>query len=753
MRKLAIGAFSFSFAIFAAHYFFPLTTLWWLAGAFALLGLLLLLMRQKWILGLILACFGLSAGLCCYALHAQHTLIPAGRLDGQTIEIQGELLGYAQVYDDYCRAELKLTGEGLPRLKAYLYVEGGALASMKPGTVISCTCSLRRADLRYGELDDRYLSRDVYLIANAKDEPAVIAAGFDPTRIPVLFNRVLAQQVDAVFPGDTAHFMKSLMLGDRGDLYRDEALQLAMSRSGFMHIVAVSGMHVAFLVGLIQLLFGRSKRSSLLCLLLVWFFVFVTGASPSALRAAVMQSFLLAAPLFRRENDPATSLSVALALILLANPFACASVSLQLSFAAMAGILCFAEPLSNSLGSLFPEAWAERLRAPISTAASSLAVLVFSLPLSAIYFGSVSILSPLTNLLGLWAVSFCFCCGYLSCLLGFVFLPLGKVLAWVTAWLARYLFLVARAVSSIPFVSIYVSGAFPILWILLVYLLAFCAVFSKLSTWKKWTLPLVLACLTLALMLGVNRHNYRDGLGVISVIDVGQGQSIAVMSGDRTLLIDCGGINAAENAGELAGEYLLSCGRDHVDVLLLTHLHADHSNGVGLLMEMIPVDRIILPEGVPDEDGMLEAIRSAAQAHGTEFVKLTEDTSLELGAIHARLFAPGENGEANERCVMAVVSLEDYDMLVTGDSSKSAERELLAREPLRDLELLIVGHHGSRYASSGELLGTIGADTAVISVGSNSFGHPTYETLERLAAYGYDIYRTDLNGTVEIRLG
>ena len=91
-------------------------------------------------------------------------------------------------------------------------------------------------------------------------------------------------------------------------------------------------------------------------------------------------------------------------------------------------------------------------------------------------------------------------------------------------------------------------------------------------------------------------------------------------------------------------------------------------------------------------------------------------------------------------------------MLVTGDESKTAELELIAGHEIRDIELLIAGHHGSRYASGGKFLESIGADTAVISVGYNTYGHPTNETLERLAAYGYNIYRTDLNGRIEIRV-
>ena len=168
---------------------------------------------------------------------------------------------------------------------------------------------------------------------------------------------------------------------------------------------------------------------------------------------------------------------------------------------------------------------------------------------------------------------------------------------------------------------------------------------------------------------------------------------------------------------------------------------------------MIPVEKLILASDVPDEDGLLEPILTSAEKHGTDIVWLQEDLDLTLGEIHAALFAPVDRGDANKCCISMLVSLDDYDMLVTGDASKSAEKALLESHPLHDQELLIVGHHGSRYACSGELLGSIGADTAVISVGYNSFGHPTYETLERLAAYGYNIYRTDCNGTIEIRLG
>ena len=193
-----------------------------------------------------------------------------------------------------------------------------------------------------------------------------------------------------------------------------------------MHVVAVSGMHIAFIIGLLQTVFGKTRFSSLLSIALVWLFVLVTGAGPSAVRAGLMQTLLLLAPLFGRENDVLTSLSFALGLLLLLNPFAAASVSLQLSFASLAGILCFAGRLSDKVYDSLPalrDGWLGRTM--VGAVVNSLSVMPFTIPLMAVHFGYVSILSPLTNLLCLWAVSLCFSGAYFACAIGLVFRPLG----------------------------------------------------------------------------------------------------------------------------------------------------------------------------------------------------------------------------------------------------------------------------------------------------------------------------------------
>ena len=512
-------------------------------------------------------------------------------------------------------------------------------------------------------------------------------------------------------------------------------------------------MHVAFLVGLIQFLLGKTRRSSLLCMALVWFFVLVTGAGPAAVRAGFMQSLLLLAPLVGRENDPVTSLSAALALILAVNPLAAASVSLQLSFAAMAGILLFAEPMTDLVEESLPERWREPMKRPVEIAATSISVMLLTVPLTVLHFGYLSLLSPLANVLALWAVSACFCGGFFCCALGALWPLLGQIAAWLVSWLARYLFAVADLVASLPLSVVYMEGVLPALWILLSYGLFALAFISRLRVRWKLLLPGVLSFVSLCLMLTVVRTEYAGGRGVVTIHDVGQGQCVSVLSGNETVLVDCGSTGSLDNAGEIAAAYLRACGRRQVDLLILSHLHADHANGVVSLLELIPIRQILVPAETEEDNQLLAEISQCARRKGTEVLEVSADLTLTAGDIRTCVFTPSaDGGGENGRSLITRISLGDFDVMLPGDAGKKAERELLEQQDLSGTELLIVGHHGSRSASSGEFLRALGGETAVISVGYNTYGHPANEVLERIAAYGYNVFRTDINGTIEIRV-
>ncbi|MBO6017320.1 MAG: DNA internalization-related competence protein ComEC/Rec2, partial [Oscillospiraceae bacterium] len=655
-------------------------------------------------------------------------------------------------YDYYTRLHVQRTER--PKLDLMLYDYRGSIdPELEPGQMLAVTAKLRRSDLRYGERSDSYVSKDIYLTGTLHEISVQPGRSMTQKTLSVLCSRKISNFAAAFFSPDTGVFMRSLMLGDKTDFYRDIPLYASMRGAGFMHIVAVSGMHIAFLVGMIQLLFGARPASSVAGILLVWFFVFMTGASPSAVRAGTMQTILLMAPVFRRENDGPTSLAAALALILLVNPFSCASVSLQMSFSAMAGMILLAEPLTDAMLAALRINSQSRLRAPVAVIAASLAVLLTSAPVTVLHFGTLAVYSPLTNLLGLWAVSLCFCFGYLSCLSGMLFLPLGRLLALPAEMLARYLMTLARLVCRLPHHLVAMRGTEMLLWLLLCYLLAFFAWHWKAGGRLRIVLPLSLCVLSLTAALASARHWYRSADAVVAALDVGQGACVCVLSGDTTLMFDCGGQNTLNNAGETAAEWLESAGRNRVDTLVLSHLHEDHANGVPMLLELIPVRQIVLSPDSDSDAELLPEIRRAAEAHGTELVLLQDDSSFREGNIAVQLFSPPDTGEENEHCIISLVSVGDYDILCTGDSPKRAELQLIETHPLPDTELLIVGHHGSDTSTDPAFLDAVRAEQAVISVGrNNSYGHPSRQVLARLQSRGMEIYRTDRNGTVEVRV-
>lgn len=754
MRRLATGAAAFSLAVFAANYVLSYSCLIWCAAAIAALGLGLAFAKRRWLILPEIALISCALGLAVFALYSAHTALPASALSGQTRHIEGMLLDYPEEYDDYCRVTLRLSGD-MPRLRALVYDDEKALSGLRPGDVVSMEAYLKSADTRYGEDYDHYNARGIYLLAYSRADVAHIGSGFSAAAAAARLKHALSARISALFPADCAAFMRSVMLGDKGGLYDDTSMYLALTRSGFMHVAAVSGMHVAFLVSLIMLFFGRTRRSALFCIALVWGFVAVTGGAPSAVRAGFMQSFLLLAPVLRRENDPPTSLAAALAVILAVNPHAAAGVGLQLSFGAVAGLILFSGRFNMLLCQLVRSDRALRvLKYPLGIIASSLAVMVFTVPLTALHFGYVAVLSPLMNVAALWAVSACFCGGFIACALSLISSALGIWAAWLAAWPARYIILAARTISRVPFALVYLNNGLGLGWLALTYAAAVLAAFTRASARFKVLAPTALSVGALLLMLAFVRMDYRRAPGVFTALDVGQGQCICAMSGDETILVDCGGGASLRRAGEVAASYLLSCGRDGVDALILTHLHADHANGVVQLMEALPVARIYMPDAPNDDDGLLAPILAAAVRHGVEVSYISADSALTFGGMEVRLFAPPEGArDTNESGLMCRVSVGAYDMLITGDASIAAEDELAARHDLASTELLIVGHHGSKYSTGEALLKALDGETAIISVGYNSYGHPTNQTLERLRLYGYNVFRTDLNGSVEIRIG
>ena len=766
MSMLAILSFFFAGAVFCANYL-PLESLLLpLGGGFALaFGLTFLPQVRELPRGRTAryAAFGLALGFLWTAGYSWVFWRPAELLDEKTVRLTATVSQWPQETDYGGFSVLaRADTEGWVTVPILLYVDEQG-ADLRPGDRIETVAHCALADqASSGEEITYSTAKGIFLTGQAYGRLEVERPDHIPLRDwPAYWSQALKESISKAFPDDVSGLVRALVTGNRDNL--SDPFTTSLQRAGLSHTVAVSGMHLAFLAGLLSMLFGGWRRlASLVTIPVTILFTLTAGCTPSVVRAAVMILLLHIGPLFYRERDEFTSLGGALLLLLLYNPFSAAHIGLQLSFAAVAGIFLCAQPLQTALMARIPFRpakrwtlwWAVQL-APkfiVSTFCATLGASVFTVPLSAIYFQSVSLIAPLSNLLTLWAVGILFGAGVLIGTLG-VFVPeLAVLLALPFGPLGRYLNAVIDGLSSLTFSAVTTQSVYYRAWLVLVYLILM--LIPILPGKKRWIIPTCCGVTTLCLAMLLNAWSFWWGSGAVTVLDVGQGQSVLVRSGRLLCMVDCGG-DSYDSAGDIAADFLGDYGVGRLDLLVLTHFHADHANGVAQLLKRVQVDTLAIPPATGEEEPLREEILSAAQEQGVEVLEVGEDTLLTLDEDRTiQLYAPLGAGETNEAGLTCLASNGDFDTLITGDMGADVEQQLLAHAVLPDLEVLVAGHHGSKASTSEQLLAATAPDYAFLSVGEhNSYGHPAQETLERLAAAGCRIYRTDLQGTITLRVG
>ena len=260
-----------------------------------------------------------------------------------------------------------------------------------------------------------------------------------------------------------------------------------------------------------------------------------------------------------------------------------------------------------------------------------------------------------------------------------------------------------------------------------------------------------------------------DNLHVI-FCEVGQGDAVLIVKGDFQMVVD----------GGPSGGKLLSCLGNHlpfwdrrIEVVVNTHPQKDHLGGLDELLERFEVSKLVI-NGVFGGGSEAESLRKLVIEKEVEMILPKEEDVLKVGNLRLDILWPeervgselawidftgldfvgekvlGRNTDVNEVSVVGLLRYGEFKVLLTGDIGEDEEEKLLRRGSLVDVDVLKVAHHGSRYSSGKRLLDKVKPEVAVIQVGKNGFGHPTKEVLERLEGVGARIFRTDLDGEVEI---
>lgn len=752
MRVLATVGFSFAAGLF-------LTLLPWdgwqlyAAGALALASLLWALLGRgtPHLRRVLLVLLPLMVSLLYFSAYRALVRQPVQALCGGEHDFSAAVCDWPEATERGAKVTIRL--HGLLGAKAVYYGDDDLL-SLRPGDALSGAAwwndvaAIGDGDLR------QFSSRGVYALLYDRDTLTVQPApdmplGYAPQYAAKALRDKLAQLWD---DPSVLGFLTAELTGDKSLL--PESDYVAMQETGLAHIFAVSGLHCAFLVTLLSLLIPPTHRRTLCAVAsaVLVFYMLLTGLSPSVARACVMQLFLLSAPLFRRGSDPLTSLAAALTVILLVNPYAVGSVSLQLSFAATLGMVLLSGRLYKSFTAWY-RGRNRAVRAALSFLAANLAAtlgaLVFTAPLTAYYFNILSLVAPLAGLLAVPAAGYAFMSAFVSALLGLVWTPLGLLAGYVPLLLVKYILWVAHLLLAVPYHAVYFTNVYLRVWLLYVYA-AFLGCAVTPDGKRKYALASALTVLTLAACLWLNSRWQQYGAFRAAVLDVGQGESVALCSGSEAALVDCGSSNSYVDAGSVAADALQSAGIRRLSAVIVTHYHADHTNGLTEVLTRLPVDTLYLPD-IEDEYGVRDRLVSLAAHQGADVVFVTEPTRIALGEAVLTVYPPLlTTGDLNEQGLTALATAGDFDLLITGDMAGQTEQLLAQTYPLPDVEVLVVSHHGSRYSSDESFLRAITPDNAVISVGDNRYGHPAEETLRRLQAVGATVWRTDQQGSIRI---
>lgn len=683
---------------------------------------------------------GAAVGLMWFQLFSARYISLAAELDEQYANVTARCTDYGYETEYGTGVEAVIYLEGIP-FRTKLYVSGKI--DMEPGDVLTGLFRFRVTTPDGTTVRTAQQGKGIFLLGDQEEDASLMKLTGTPLwAYPAIFRERLSALIGSFLPDREAGFARALVLGDRTGI--DYETNTAFKLSGISHVIAVSGLHVTILFTLINLLcLKRRGLVALLGLPALGIFAAMAGFSPSVVRACIMQGLMILSSLFDREYDGPTELSFACLVMLICNPLVIVSISFQLSVGCMIGIFLFQKGIYEGLlERLGAGKGAKHLRTKKFFARSvsmTVSATILTTPLVAYYFGCVSLVSVITNLLVLWVLTLVFYGVMLLCLLGWLWPAAGAVLGKILVWPIRYILGCAKLLASFPLAAVYTRSIPIVIWLVFLYvLLGLFLLCRKRSVIALISAGVISLCAALA-------FSWSAGLTPdcrMTMLDVGQGQCILLQSEGKNYLVDCGGSDP-EEAADLAADTLLSQGISRLDGLILTHYDRDHTGGVPYLLSRISADSIFAPESE-------EASGISAQLPGS-VVRVRENIRLSFGGTDLTIFGPVIPDSSNESSLAVLLSAQNCDILITGDRSSFEERMLLKQMELPELEILVVGHHGAANATGEELLAAGKPKIAAISVGENACGHPAPEVLERLERFGCEIYRTDIHGNLVFR--
>jgi len=553
----------------------------------------------------------------------------------------------------------------------------------------------------------------------------------------------------------SAGILSALILGEKSEI--DDSTRTNFANTGVIHVLAVSGLHVGYVSLILITIFGlfrlphQIQMGSVIAGLL--FYVGLTGAAPSVMRASIMASLMIIGSLLERKSDILNMLASAAFIILLISPAQLDNIGFQLSFLAVLSIVTLF-PIFKRVVSELPlskSGFVGKLLFPIlDLFLVSLAAQLGTLAITIFYFNKIPIVSLLANLVVVPLIGVIVATGMSFLILGSLFPILATLWAATIEGAVDFMLWFVQLCAQVDWAYVTMRSIQHFELILLLMGIFAITVMQIRKVIKLWIILLLLWLAILTWQALLKPQNLE-----LIMLDVGQGDAILIHSPNgKTMLIDSGLRFGGKDMGkDVIIPYLNSRNWPKIDILVLTHPHNDHIGGAQYLIENGDVGKVLMPDIEYESYGynmLCQTIHSNKIPTSPVFTGYIDST---LNPIYFRVTGPkrydhkSRPSNINNTSITIQLFYDESSVLLTGDGEESMEHDQLHLGSLLKSDMIKAPHHGSKTSSSQEYIELIKPRVCLISLGKkNKFRHPSKITLEKYTQLGTEIHRTDLEG-------
>ena len=617
-------------------------------------------------------------------------------------------------------------------------------------------------------------SKNVYGIISVDKKDIKLIKKNNVDVIDLLANKVsnsMKIKIEQNLSNETSKLLSGILIGNKNNLQKE--IQEDFRNSSLSHVLAISGMHVSYIMLGITFVINKmkfnKKISKIITIFILLFFIILTGKTASVTRACFMSSYIILASLFHKKAHVLASISISLLIILIINPYLILDIGLQLSYGGTIGIVLIypilkklkkkKEDKNSKFKKIIHKVKEKILDIILITISANLVIF----PIVLFHYNTISFTFIISNLLISPIIGIIIILGFISVFVSYIISPISKVMFLILQTFLNLLIKIAHFCAELPFSKVYFPT--PKIYVIIIYYVFLIFIIlerNKIIVIKKINKKIIIIFVIIIIILNLIL-NFIPKTFTISFIDVGQGDSMLISTPKgKKILIDGGGSRDEEsfNIGkQTLIPYLLNKGITKLDYILISHFDSDHVGGILSVLEELKVEKVIICEQEENENyrRFKEIVKN--KKIKVYVVKKGDNVKIEENILLNILWPKDEKikeNAINNNSIVAKLNYKSFSILLTGDIEKIAENEILKEyenSNILNANILKVAHHGSKSSSINEFLEKVKPQIALIGVGEeNTFGHPNEGVLKRLENINTKIYRTDKKGEITIKI-